>query len=103
MATAIENTGPAEFLTEAGLPKPPAGLQIAGHTLVAFTPKAPAREGAYAYGIGLFLNPAEGDYHTHVVWEVVLLPSGEFVANSGDYCPSLGTAVVAYRARGGEV
>lgn len=43
----------------------------------------------------------EEAFHPYVVWTVIARPNG-FVAESGDYCKSLDSALVAYKNRGGE-
>lgn len=39
--------------------------------------------------------------HPYVVWTVIARPEG-FIAEQGDYCLTLRTALKAYEARGGE-
>jgi hypothetical protein len=88
-------------LAAARIPTPPALLTLAGHVLVAFTPKRPAGNGSYAYGVALFAAPA-GEGHTHVVWTLIWNHEHEqWVREGGDYCFNLGQAVDAYNRRGG--
>lgn len=108
MATAIENTGPAQFVNQSnGHPAPPADLVVNGNPLVAFTGKGPASDGSYAYGIAIFRLP-HNDYHPYVVWTLILRPedgplSSVWVTESGTYCETIGEAMAAYERRGGEV
>lgn len=46
-------------------------------------------------------NLPNNSLHPYVVWNIIARPEG-FVAQSGDYCKTLGDAVEIYEKRGGE-
>lgn len=108
MATALQNTGPAQYVNPVtGYPKPPQGLIVSGHVLVDFTGQRAASEGTYAYGVGIFSASGQGEWHKYVVWTLILFPESEgrtsvWGAESGDYCQTLTEAIEAYERRGGK-
>lgn len=106
MATATTNTAPAHMINETtGHPSPVIGSDGwssgTSATIIAFTGKAAASSGSYAYGVGLFVRADA--YDPYVVWSVIATPEGRWVCEAGTYVQTLAAAIEAYERRGGKV